>query len=88
VTDAAEVADLAGNTADASAEPEGTAKSIDELTNDQKLVYEALAPRKYQTPNQLSALAGLALPLVLGALGVLDLRGHVQHDGSNGWRLA
>jgi len=88
VTDAAEVAELASaNGDDVAAEPVGNPIETDGLTAEQKQVYGVLALQKYLSPVRLSELAGLALPQVLSALGILELRALAQTNGTS-WRCS
>ena len=86
VTDAAEVADLAGNCADATDQPVGEKRAIDNLDGAARAVLDAFPARAYADVPLLTREAGRPLPVVLGALGVLELRGFVEADGAR-WRL-
>jgi len=85
VTDAAEIAELAGATDDAASPPQGASEVSDGLTREQKRVYDILPMRNYLSPPQLSRTAGLPLAELLSALGILELRGLAQSNGS-AWR--
>jgi len=86
VTDAGEVAELAGNFAhDAAAIPVGRTEESDGLTADQKQVYGILPIGKHLDVAALTRNAGLPLPTVLAALGILEIRGLAQSK-NNAWR--
>jgi DNA processing protein len=55
------------------------------LTRDQNLVLDALPVRRYLPPGNLTDKAGLPLPVVLGAMGILAARGLAETNGL-GWR--
>jgi DNA processing protein len=92
VTDAAQVAELAGPSAlhfdEASGEPDaspgvgaGTSRDSAETTR----VLDALATRSSRSPADIAARSGLALTVVLGVLGVLEVDDRARED-ADGWR--
>ncbi len=86
VTDAAEVAELAGQSGtDAAQDPVGARGPADDLDGASRAVLDALPARASADLSSLVRVAGRSLPEVLGALGVLELRGLAQPDGSR-WR--
>ncbi|QAY62257.1 DNA-protecting protein DprA [Xylanimonas allomyrinae] len=88
VTDAAEVAELAGAAGDDAARaPVGAASVADGLDEAARAVLDALPARASAEAGSLARVAGRSLPEVLGALGVLELRGLVAADGAR-WRRA
>ena len=88
VTDAAEVADLAGGIGpDTAAPPAGRPAEVDGLDPAARAVLDALPVRAGADVASLVRTAGRSLPEVLGALGVLELRGLAAPDGA-GWRRA
>jgi len=88
VTDAAEVAELAGATgSDAAATPVGRVELSDGLAVDQKRVFDALSARQYLGPVELTRRVALPLPDVLSALGILEIRGLAKSNGT-AWRRA
>jgi DNA processing protein len=86
VTDAAEVAELAGALgADAAPERVGAAGETDGLDPAGRAVLDALPVRAPASVASLARAAGLSVPSVLGGLGALELRGLAEPDGG-GWR--
>ena len=86
VTDAGEVAELAGAAgADAAREPAGAPGPADDLDPASRAVLDALPARAAADVSSLVRAAGRSLPEVLGALGVLELRGLAEADGAR-WR--
>lgn len=91
VTDAGEVLELAGRLGDA---PAAAAPDVhrphDDLDETELRVWEALPARAPRAPPQIAVVAGLPERQVLGALGRLSVRGHVEAvaapDGSSSWR--
>ncbi|WP_425954494.1 DNA-processing protein DprA [Xylanimonas sp. McL0601] len=88
VTDAAEVAELAGAVGvDAATPPTGESADVDGLDEAGRAVLDALPARASAELSSLVRVAGRSLPEVLGALGMLELRGLVEADGAR-WRRA
>ncbi|PZR55368.1 DNA-protecting protein DprA [Xylanimonas oleitrophica] len=88
VTDAAEAAELAGTLGeDAAPERDGPVGEADGLDAATRAVLDALPVRGAADPAALTRVAGLSLPAVLGALGVLEVRGLAEQDGAR-WRRA
>jgi len=88
VTDAAEVAELAGVLgADAAPERVGAAAEADGLDAVGRAVLDALPARASASVGSLARAAGLSVPEVLGGLGALELRGLAQPDAGR-WRRA
>ena len=86
VTDAVEVAELAGQSGtDAAQDPVGARGPADDLDEASRAVLDALPARASADLSSLVRVAGRSLPEVLGALGVLELRGLAHPDGSR-WR--
>ncbi|MCL2595210.1 MAG: DNA-processing protein DprA [Promicromonosporaceae bacterium] len=85
VTDAAEVAELAGSTSDVAEAPAGELRAIDDLDPIARAVLDALPLRASIDTDSLLRDAGHPLPGVLGALGLLELRGLIEADGAR-WR--
>jgi len=83
VTDAAEVAELAGSAgSDAATAPTGPRREGDDLDRTARAVLDALPARAGADVSSLVRVSGRSLPEVLGALGVLELRGLAQADGT------
>jgi DNA processing protein len=86
VTDAAEVAELAGSLGvDAAPARVGAAGETDGLDPAGRAVLDALPTRAPASVASLARAAGLSVPEVLGGLGALELSGLAQPDGG-GWR--
>ncbi|MFP3713569.1 DNA-processing protein DprA [Puerhibacterium sp. TATVAM-FAB25] len=86
VTDAAEVAELAGALgADAAPERAGATGEADGLDPTGRAVLDALPARAAASVASLARAAGLSVPDVLGGLGTLELRGLAEPDGGV-WR--
>ncbi len=86
VTDAAEVADLAGDVGrDAAPAKAGGDGALDALDDTERGVLDALPARTSADATALCRVAGQPLPVVLGALGVLESHGLVRCDGTQ-WR--
>ncbi len=93
VTDAQEVVELASAVGEFfPAAPVVPRRPHDDLTGPDLQVYEALAPRRWATPEQLAVVAGLAPGAVQAAIGRLELlalaEGDVDGDGRRVWRRA
>ncbi|SDR08697.1 DNA processing protein [Arthrobacter crystallopoietes] len=86
VTDAAEVAELAGPLdAGAAAEQQVPLSDHDGLSVEDLLLLDALPVRQGTTVEKLSAVAGLPMRTVLAGLGRLEIMSLAQQD-SSGWR--
>ncbi|GAB2459580.1 DNA-processing protein DprA [Xylanimonas ulmi] len=86
VTDAAEAAELAGSVGDdAAPAPVGAQAEVDGLDEAARAVLDALPARASADAASLMRVAGRSLSQVLGALGVLEVRGLVEADGAR-WR--
>lgn len=86
VTDAAEVADLAGAVgADLAPERTGAAADGDGLDEGARKVLDALPVVRAALPDSLARAAGLSVAQVLAALGPLELEGLAEREGP-GWR--
>ena len=93
VTDAQEVVELASALGEFfPAAPAVPPRPHDDLVGPDLQVYEALAPRRWATPEQLAVVAGLAVGTVQAAIGRLQLlalaEGDVDGDGRPVWRRA
>ncbi len=86
VTDAAEVAELAGVAGrDLAPERVGAPAEVDGLDPRQRKVLDALPVVRAAEPDSLARAAGLSVAEVLAALGPLELEGLAERDGP-GWR--
>ena len=93
VTDAQEVVELASAVGEFfPAAPAVPSRPHDDLAGPDLQVYEALAPRRWATPEQLAVVAGLAVGTVRAAIGRLELlalaEGDVDRDSHQVWRRA
>ncbi|WP_420713983.1 DNA-processing protein DprA [Arthrobacter sp. H14-L1] len=87
VTDAAEVAELAGLCGEhLASEPTGATATHDGLNVDDLLLMDALPARQGSPPEKLSSVAGLGIASVLAGLGRLELMGLAERIDGN-WRL-
>lgn len=87
VTRAEEVLELVGRAGELAEEPARPAAFLDDLSDSERRVYEALPARGARTPDELAVTAGIPAEQVLGRLAILELSGLVQRrDGK--WRLA
>lgn len=92
VTDAAQMAELAGTSGDVSASTEDGREgrrhvwdpALDGLTSDERRVLDALGVRRGRTVADLAQRAGLGTGAVLGALGALDATG-LARQLDEGW---
>jgi DNA processing protein len=85
VTDAGEVAEAVGPIGELASHKSGPAGAADDLEPRHQSVLAALPVRKAVAPDAVAKACGLAVPEVLGALGVLDAAGLVVRDEA-GWR--
>lgn len=87
VTDAAEVAELAGPIGDALApEPDQPAADHDGLTVEDILLLDALPVWAASTVDKLTSVAGLGVRGVLAGLGRLEVAGLAERTDDGGWR--
>ncbi|MGV8967588.1 MAG: DNA-processing protein DprA [Cellulomonas sp.] len=88
VTDAAEVAELAGAAGqDLAPERTGAVAETDDLDGGARRVLEALPVVRPAPPGSIARVAGLSVTEVLAALGVLELEGLARRVGE-GWQRA
>ncbi|MDZ4234124.1 MAG: DNA-processing protein DprA [Dietzia sp.] len=86
VTRAADVVELVGRMGELAPEAVRPTSELDELSDLELTVYEALPGRGTRTVNEIAVVAGLPVADVLGPLTMLDVRGLVtQVDGC--WKL-
>jgi DNA processing protein len=87
VTRADDVREIIGRAGEFADELPRPSAALDELTDSERLVYEALPARGAKTPDQIAVASGLPAARVLGPLAMLEIAGLVQRrDGR--WRLA
>ena len=86
VTRAADVVELVGQMGELAPEANRPTSEVDELSDLELTVYEALPGRGARTVSEIAVVAGLPVAEVLGPLTMLDVRGLVtQLDGC--WKL-
>lgn len=89
VTDAAEVAELAGPLSPTLGQDRAVEPSIhDGLTVEDLLLLDALPVRATSTADKLASVAGLSLAAILAGLGRLEGEGLAQRGDDGGWRKA
>lgn len=87
VTRAEEVLEVIGRAGEFADEPPRPVALLDDISDSERLVYEALPARGAITPEQIAIAAGIPAANVLGPLAMLEVAGLVQRrDGR--WRLA
>jgi DNA processing protein len=86
VTRADEIVEIVGCSGELAEEPEHPVSRLDELSEGERLVYEALPARGLRSVEQISVGSGLPVERVLGPLALLEIAGLVEMiDGR--WRL-
>ena len=86
VTDAAEIAELAGAAgSDLAPQRRGAPAEVDGLDDTARKVLDALPVVRAAAPESLARTAGLSVAAVLAALGPLELEGLAERDGAR-WR--
>ena len=87
VTDAAEVAELAGPLAVEAVQERAVVPALhDGLTVEDLLLLDALPVRASSTVDKLASVAGLSIADVLAGLGRLETDGLAQRGDGGGWR--
>lgn len=87
VTRAEEVREIVGRAGEFADEPPHPTGVLDDLSDRERLVYEALPGRGARTPDQIAVVAGLSPSSILGPLAMLEIAGLVQREDGL-WRLA
>lgn len=87
VTRPEEVREIVGRAGEFADELERPADPLDDLTDTERLVYEALPARAARTVDQLAVGAGIPASALLGPLAMLELAGLVERQEGK-WRLA
>lgn len=87
VTCADDVCDVVGPLGGPDLTPQAQPRLLDQLTQSQSAVREALPVRGGRDPGEIAVRAGLALPVCLGALEELAALGHAEPGPDGRWRL-
>ncbi len=87
VTRPEEVRELIGRSGEFADELPRPAALLDELTEIERLVYEALPARAARTPDEIAVAAGLPAAGVLGPLAMLEVAGLVERREGR-WRIS
>ncbi|NLA35838.1 MAG: TrmB family transcriptional regulator, partial [Actinobacteria bacterium] len=87
VTRPAEVLEIVGRVGELAPDLPRPEHLLDNLTEVQRQVFEALPGRGARTPDQIAVAAGLPANSVLGPLASLEICGLVQRQDGR-WRLA
>ena len=86
VTRADDVREIIGRAGEFADELPRPSAALDELTDSERLVYEALPARGAKTPDQIAVASGLPAARVLGPLAMLEIAGLVQRQDGR-WRI-
>ena len=86
VTRADEIVEIVGRAGELAAIPGRPGTALDELSDDEKRVYEALPARGTRSATELAVESGLPVAHLQGQLAMLELTGLVTED-SGRWRL-
>lgn len=87
VTRSEEVLEVIGRAGEFAEEQPRPATLLDDLSDTEIRVYEALPARGAKTPDQIAVASGLPAPSVLGPLAMLEVAGLIEHVAGK-WRLA
>ena len=87
VTCADEVREIVGRAGEFADHPAGPSTALDELTEIERQIYDAVPARGASTPDQIAVASGVAAAQVLGPLAMLEIAGLVQRQEGR-WRLA
>ena len=87
VTRPEEILELIGRAGEFAEEQPRPAALLDDVSDAERLVYEALPARAARTPDEIAVAAGVPAEQVLGRLAILELSGLVQRDEGR-WRIA
>jgi DNA processing protein len=68
-------------------EPQHLTTPLDQLSNDEKRVYEALPSRGTRSANELAVESRVSVPVLQGQLAMLELAGLATEDDGR-WRLS
>ena len=87
ITRAEEIVEIVGRMGEFAADLEHPRSPLDDLSSDERRIYEAFGARGLRSAEQLAVGAALPVPMILGPLAVLEVSGLVEQvDGR--WRLA
>ncbi len=87
ITRAEEIVEIVGRMGEFAADLEHPRSPLDDLSSDERRIYEAFPARGLRSAEQLAVGAALPVPMILGPLAVLEVSGLVEQvDGR--WRLA
>lgn len=87
VTRADEVREIIGRAGEFADEPDRPVGPLDDLTDSERLVYEALPARASRTSDEIAVAAGLPAAGVLGPLATLEIAGLVRRQDGK-WRIS
>ncbi|BBY29321.1 DNA-processing protein DprA [Mycolicibacterium sediminis] len=87
VTRAADVVEFVGRIGELGIEPHRPTGPLDDLTNVERQVYEALPARAARTADQISVAAGVPVERVFGPLAALELAGLVARRNGR-WQIS
>ena len=86
VTNADEIVEIVGRSGELANPPDHPGTPLDQLSDDEKRVYEALPGRGTRSANELAVESGLPVGHLQGQLAMLELAGLATEDGGR-WRL-
>ena len=86
ITRADEVVELIGNAGEFAEEGQRPVAVLDELSDGERLVYEAMPARGVRTPDEIAVASGLPAAQVLGPLAMLELAGLVRRQEGR-WQI-
>ena len=86
ITRADEVVELIGNAGEFAEEGQGPVGVLDDLSDGERLVYEAMPARGVRTPDEIAVASGLPAAQVLGPLAMLELAGLVRRQEGR-WQI-
>ncbi|MDT5133697.1 MAG: processing protein, partial [Mycobacterium sp.] len=87
VTRTDEIIEIVGRAGELATEPQHLTTPLDQLSNDEKRVYEALPSRGTRSANELAVESGVSVPVLQGQLAMLELAGLATEDDGR-WRLS
>jgi DNA processing protein len=87
VTRADEIVEIVGRAGELALTPEDPTTALDQLSDEEKRVYEALPGRGSRSANELAVESGLPIGQLQGQLAMLELAGLATEDGGR-WRLS
>lgn len=87
VTRTDEIIEIVGRAGELATEPQHLTTPLDQLSNDEKRVYEALPSRGTRSANELAVESRVSVPVLQGQLAMLELAGLATEDDGR-WRLS